>query len=361
MSNTKKQNPARAELILIGVVFSILLIYISFVVLSPVATFQEFSILFFEYLLASLMLAGIVLVFALIVLIVRLYSAENPRDHLLKILSDRWHHDRFILIVAPVVIFPLMLSPFNLFKQRILPGAGFELDPLFRDLDRALFLGNDPWVITHKIFSSPLATAAIDSIYHTWFILAAAILIIPVLSRSAHTRATVMISYVLTWIIVGSVLAYGMGSAGPCFYNDLVGPDASFQALMENLRSDREASGLLVSLSTQQHLLDLRGTDKLAFGGGISAMPSVHVSLTVLFAIILFRINAVLRIVGIGYVLFIWMGSIHLGWHYALDGIVGGIVTIAIWYASSWGVSFVIAQVDQRKQLYPSYSTPPCS
>jgi membrane-associated phospholipid phosphatase len=73
--------------------------------------------------------------------------------------------------------------------------------------------------------------------------------------------------------------------------------------------------------------------DKLIVGGGISAMPSVHNGLALLFALAAFRLNRVAGWVLSAYAALIWLGSIHLGWHYALDGLVAGAVTYAIWLA----------------------------
>src|SRR3546814_11562159 len=60
------------------------------------------------------------------------------------------------------------MASFNAFKQMVLVSAGFGFDPLFAEIDRALFLGHDPWRVTHAIFS-PMATYAIDRAYHGWF------------------------------------------------------------------------------------------------------------------------------------------------------------------------------------------------
>jgi membrane-associated phospholipid phosphatase len=60
-------------------------------------------------------------------------------------------------------------------------------------------------------------------------------------------------------------------------------------------------------------------------------MPSVHNGLAVLFALAAFRLNRVAGWALAAYAVFIWLGSIHLGWHYALDGLVAGSLTYGIW------------------------------
>jgi hypothetical protein len=67
-------------------------------------------------------------------------------------------------------------------------------------------------------------------------------------------------------------------------------------------------------------------------GSGISAMPSVHNALAALFAMASFKLNRIAGWLLTFYAAFIWIGSIHLGWHYALDGIVAIALTFGIWH-----------------------------
>src|SRR3546814_5985014 len=59
-------------------------------------------------------------------------------------------------------------------------------------------------------------------------------------------------------------------------------------------------------------------------------MPSVHNGLAALFAIAAFRLWRPLGWVVAAYAALIWVGSIHLGWHYAIDGMVSIAMTFAI-------------------------------
>ncbi len=338
--------PARAELLLTALVFLVLALYAGLVTASPDATFAEVFAFFTEYFLAALTVAGIVTIAGLILLLTRLYGVEKPLHALRDMVLGRWRYDRFLFLLAPLFVFPLTLGPFTLFKQRVLPEAGFPWDTFFRDAERLLFFGHDGWEITHAILPSAWASQAMDSIYHTWFLLAVAILIPPSLMASVRTRTTILITYVLVWVVIGSGLAYLFGSAGPCFYTAFIGPDPSFTAMTETLRAQSAEVGQLNSLFLQESLLANFHAGNLVFSGGISAMPSVHVSLTTLFACVLHRFPTPIRLLGISYVLLIWIASVHLGWHYALDGVLGAAVTLAIWKGAWWFTGRVIERAE---------------
>lgn len=246
----------------------------------------------------------------------------------------RWDRDRFASLVWPPVLFAALIASFNAFKQMVLPIAGFGYDPAFAEADRLLFLGTDPWRITHAFLGSPGATWLIDRSYHAWFApMSLGVLLCAWLPASTYRlRNQYLLSYVAIWIGIGSILAFLLPSAGPCYYEHFIGPHPSFAELNAQLVTAEMASGAqLTALANQAGLLRLYGGDALAVGGGISAMPSVHNGLAVLFAIAGWRINKWLGAALAGYALLIWVGSIHLGWHYAIDGLFAGALTFGIW------------------------------
>lgn len=86
-------------------------------------------------------------------------------------------------------------------------------------------------------------------------------------------------------------------------------------------------------LSAQDMLWDSYVTGVRGRGTGISAMPSLHVTIAVLMAMTAFRLNKKLGYLAWGYALIVQIGSVHLAWHYAIDGYLGAILVVALWHA----------------------------
>lgn len=318
-----------------------LVLYAAFVMSTGKVAAAALAKLFVTYLASALSLTAL---FALIVAFaVHLRprpgdTRATPMSTLRHLLAARWDRDRCLSLVWPPLMFAGLMSSFNAFKQQVLIDAGFHIDAQLAALDKALFLGNDPWRVTHALFSEPWMTLFFDRAYHLWFLPMSFGVILCALAgrKSYRLRTQYLFSYLAIWIGVGSILAWFMPSAGPCFYNDYVGPQASFGELARQLEAVRALYGpdALASHMAQAHLRHAFGNPELVVGGGISAMPSVHNGLSALFAVAGFSINRKLGWALSVYALIIWLASIHLGWHYAVDGLVSIALTIVIWSLS---------------------------
>ena len=322
---------------------SVLSIYVALVLMSGRVDFGQFTTLFLTYLGGSIGLWFVLGVICMFVAIYRAARRSGGDTFLVSLVSDtirdRWNRDRGASLIWPPLMFATLIAAFNAFKQMVLPLAGYRFDPLFAKADRLLFLGTDGWRVTHAVLGSPQATLMVDRLYHGWFVpMALGVIVCSWLPASTYRlRTQYLLSYLAVWILIGSVLAFLLPSAGPCFYERLVGPSPGFDALMQRLGEIQAVNGSpLLALHNQAVLLHVHFSDRLALGGGISAMPSVHNALAVLFALAIGRVSRTLGWVFALYALAIWVGSIHLGWHYAVDGIVAAVLTVGIWRACGW-------------------------
>ena len=205
------------------------------------------------------------------------------------------------------------------FKGMMAIVMGFTADEWLADLDALLFFG-DPWQHTHAFLG--WASGALDFAYITWSPVKIATLMALILLPRTPERNRLMIVYFLTVSLV-TVLQFSAPSAGPVFY----------QALG---LGDRFADMPLLPWveATSSYLWQEYQRPEMDFGTGISAFPSMHVAIALWVAIVVRSQLPRLQILAWIFFAVVLVGSVHLGWHYALDGVasillVGANVAIA--------------------------------
>lgn len=215
-------------------------------------------------------------------------------------------------------------------------------DPYLADGDAALF-GTDPWRLTHAVIG-PIGTLVIDRIYALWFVVMMVCLGWFCFSRDAKLQLRGLLTSLLSWSLLGIVSATLFASVGPCYYQVFYQNDR-FAGLLERLDLYGQDHMLLVN-NTMKLLLAAYGEDR--FGAGISAMPSLHVTIATMcfLACLSYSRQAWLKLASGLFAAAIMVGSVHLGWHYALDGIVGIVVVTAFW----WGTGRFVDWLDDRDQ-----------
>jgi membrane-associated phospholipid phosphatase len=309
----------------IGALCAILLVFALLMVTMSAAMSLEFGPVLASFMMMALW-AGLA-----VCALAQLVAIATP---------GRWTFDlRARWLILAILMVGLTLPLFQLFKQHILPARGFPFDPYVAALDRFLFAGHDAWRITHALFGSVGGTLFFDRVYALWLPMMFVFPMIAVMAaRDERVRARLLGCWIISWVLIAVLGAWVFGSAGPCYYIQLVGPDAGFSELNARLAAlgvaAQKEGQVLAALDFQAMLLAEHRTTDLLPAGGISAMPSMHVAMATLFALSGYRIYRPLGHVMALYAVLIWIGSVHLGWHYASDGIAGAAMMALLWHVS---------------------------
>lgn len=231
-----------------------------------------------------------------------------------------------------------LVVTFSGVKAQIPNLSPFHWDMTLHQFDRTLHGGVDPWRITWFLFGTDTATVIIDRLYFSWFLVIHVVLFATMLfDQNTIRRRQYMLTYVLIWTVLGTFLAIAFSSAGPCYMADLQNGNAAYAPLMSQL-DDVSSRFFLTSHFLQSQLWDAYTTNA-GTRYGISAMPSLHVAHAVLLILLARNHGKLLTNMAAGYAIIILIGSVHLGWHYAVDGYFAAIATLALWRASGWWVS----------------------
>ncbi len=274
---------------------------------------------------------------------------ERPLSELFKVLKTDVSDVRRYVIGLPMflAIFAFMCV-FGQLKANIPVVNPFSWDETFMSLDQWLHFGEHPWKLLQPIVGHPIVTFFISKCYVVWLIVTWMVWMwLAFDTRLSHLRTRFFASFMLTWILGGSVLAFMLSSAGPVFYSNLgLSPDP-YAGLMSYLRSVHAVYP--VDALPMQDMLWGAYIGENSLVAGISAMPSMHNATALLFVLAVWPVNRKLGIAFALYAFVIFIGSIHLGWHYAADTYLAYAVTLTCWWLGGRFASWHDARPAYRK------------
>lgn len=246
--------------------------------------------------------------------------------------------EHWISFLLVFVIFLVFSSAFTSFKMMIPHINPYSFDQAFMELDRAIHFGIDPWRMTHAIFGSATATVFMALVYVLWFFVMWAVFMWRMIGYDHEDeRNQFLTCYFIAWIVIGTFGALGFSSGGPVYYGDLVAAVNPFEELMANIHTIQNnlvAEGgfwQIWTVNAQELLWSKYVSEEPGIGAGISAMPSMHVAISVLLALTVWQRSRFFGWILIAYAILIQISAVHVGWHYAIDGYVAAILMVVIW------------------------------
>jgi hypothetical protein len=114
--------------------------------------------------------------------------------------------------------------------------------------------------------------------------------------------------------------------------------DPRFDAQMAYLNAANETVPVM-TLRVQAMLLEWFAASEDGLGSGITAMPSMHCAIAFLYWIAVRRISARWGAFFAVFFVITWLSSVHLAYHYAVDGLVSLVAVAALWQASGAAIA----------------------
>lgn len=275
-------------------------------------------------------------VFVLIVAIwhfMRLAIVDRPSRPLARYAADAAGVFRPARLVDGVVLMAavtVLTGSVGFFKAAIPLIDAFSWDPALASLDRALHFGTDPWRLLFAAIGTPRVVTALNAAYHVWLLVLYFMIFLAAFSGDAGYRRRFFLGYAVMWVIAGNLAAAGFASGGPVYYERL-GHGDTFAPLMARLREFAETSPVW-ALRVQDLLWDSYvGNGEFL---GISAMPSMHVATSTFLARAAWSRARWAGVLLTIFTAMILVGSVMLGWHYAIDGYAGIAFALGAWWVA---------------------------
>ena len=266
-------------------------------------------------------------------LFIRMAAVEKPESPLKALYANLkavlGNPDRMAAGIPAAIALVAFMYVFTMIKAAITVLVPFAWDMGFDRLDTLLHFGYRPWELLQPIFGYWPVTFLVNLNYNMWFVVMNVFwAYYAFIARPSAQRTRFFLSYMLIWMVGGGLMAVAFSSAGPCYFTRLGFSPDPYAPLMAYL-AEANTHLPIWALGTQDMLWDLK-LQGSGFGG-VSAMPSMHNATALLFVLMCPWQSRLIRGLLIGHCAFIFLGSVHLGWHYAVDGYAAFALALGLW------------------------------
>ena len=190
-------------------------------------------------------------------------------------------------------------------------------DPFFVRFERSLFQGQ---ILATSVFAElgPESAKVLSEGYLLFYPFVSLLIYIMLFQGNSRLREEFYFSFTLTWII-GAFFVLLIPTLGPCFFENSGFP-------IQDLPTSG-VSGMQESIwRLRINLLESRRGINL-----ISGFPSLHVAITVLGALTLWRVSRTLSLLAWIFTILTYLTTFYFGWHYLFDDIGGAMLAVYIY------------------------------
>lgn len=207
----------------------------------------------------------------------------------------------------------------------------YAWDADFSLWDQKLHGGRHPyeWMIDHV--SGLGIDSYLQSGYFYWFLLMWGSLIFNLfIDHDLKRRLQFLWVLVLSWILLGGIMATFFSSLGPAYYSFYSGAPNPYQPLLDYMTQHKDQIAGIFRV--QAKLAEWQKSEMLAPSNAISAMPSMHIAIAWLVFLYAARVNRWVAAGVLAFGLWVFAGCILFGFHYAIDGYVSVILVSLMWW-----------------------------
>lgn len=215
-------------------------------------------------------------------------------------------------------------------------------DGVFAKLDKALHFGMYPHEFIIPAVNALGLGRVVDFLYAFWLVVMLVVTCYNIFADDVlHRRLRYLWTHLLSWIVLGTVGATAFSSVGPLFHHDFF-PDepdiyASLRANLEHL----DATGFIFAAETRELLLGWARNDRVFDPNALSAMPSMHLAIGWLMVLYAREGSKRLYAAAAAFFAVVFVGSVYLGFHYAVDAYVSVAFVTFVWWMAG-------RQLDKR-------------